>query len=289
MSHHELLEPLTLILEQEVRLDNVRPVGGGSISSAYALETSAGSYFLKANRDSTALEMFEAEGDGLTTLKANSHFAIPRVFGMDKVNGVAYLLMTLIKPAARNANYWQALGKNLAELHKVTRESFGYDRANFIGSLPQTNQSSGSWGEFFILERMTPMINLARDRGLVDTYFVRKFDLAMPKIISEMPAEPPALIHGDLWSGNLMVDDNGDATIIDPAVYFGHREMDISFSLMFGGFSQEFYDSYNDVFPMESGFDERVGLYNLYPYLVHLNLFGRSYFGHIEETIRQFT
>jgi protein-ribulosamine 3-kinase len=290
MSHNnELIEPLTLILQQEVRIDNVRPVGGGSISSAYAIETSADSYFLKANRDSTALAMFEAEGDGLATLKANSRFAIPQVFGMEKVNGVAYLLMALIKPASRTTDYWDKLGQNLADLHQVSQESFGYHRSNFIGSLQQTNQLFDSWGEFFMRERMTPMIRLARNSGLVDAGFVQKFDNAMAKIVAEMPEEPPALLHGDLWSGNLMADDHGNATIIDPAVYYGHREMDLAFTQMFGGFSDQFIRAYDEVFPLEPGFSKRVGLYNLYPYLVHLNLFGRSYFGHIENTIRQFT
>ena len=272
-----------------ISIESVRPVGGGSISRAYAIMTTAGNYFLKANNQDLAMTMFEAEMDGLKTLKEASNFAIPAVHGSTKLNGMAYLLMDLIIPAPRNSAYWQELGQNLASLHRNSNESFGYDRSNFIGSLPQANEYYSDWGEFFINERMHPMIRLARDQQLVDNSFVLKFDTAMPKIISEMPVEAPSLIHGDLWSGNLMVDADGMATIIDPAVYYGHREIDIAFSQMFGGFSNDFYVAYDEAYPMEPGFDRRAGLYNLYPYLVHLNLFGRSYFGHIDATIRQFT
>ena len=286
---NEIAAALKTILNKAISIDKIKPVGGGSISRAYAIYTSDGTFFLKANQGSQALDMFDAEKDGLKTLKTHSQFAIPQVSGSAEVNGVAYLLMELIDLAPRQTSYWQELGQNLAELHKVNNKVFGYHRSNYIGSLPQSNKSYDNWGDFFINERMSPMIRLARDQQLVDHEFVRKFHSAMPKIIAEMPVESPALIHGDLWSGNLMVDNAGRPTIIDPAVYFGHREMDIAFSQMFGGFSDEFYRAYNEAYPMEPGFSDRAGLYNLYPYLVHLNLFGHSYFGHIDYTVRKFT
>jgi fructosamine-3-kinase len=110
----------------------------------------------------------------------------------------------------------------------------------------------------------------------------------LPKILDLMPKEPPALVHGDLWSGNLMVDEQGNPCLVDPAVYYGHREMDIAFSRLFGGFSHDFYLSYHEAFPMEPGIENRIDLYNLYPLFVHLNLFGRSYFGQIDMTVSRF-
>lgn len=286
---NELNEAVRAILRKELEIENLRSVGGGSINRAYALKTSAGDFFLKANNEPMANAMFEAEIDGLASLREASSFVIPEVYGALEHKNTAYLLMDLIDSAAMQPGYWQELGNNLADLHRVVNDEFGYHRANFIGSLPQTNHAALNWGEFFIHQRMMPMIRRARDRGLVDLSFVSKFEKAMPAVVSEMPVEPASLVHGDLWSGNLIVDANGQPTIIDPAVYFGHREMDLAFSQMFGGFSQEFYDSYNEAYPLESGFSRRVDLYNLYPYLVHLNLFGRSYFGHIEQTIKKFT
>lgn len=280
---------LELILNSRVALESIRPVGGGSISSAFALNTSAGEFFLKINQGSEANHMFEAELDGLRTLIEYSDFSIPTAYGATEVDGTAYLLMGLIQSTARSSDYWQQLASKLADLHNQQAEKFGYHRTNYIGSLNQINSESASWKDFFASQRMTPMIKLARDQGLVDNSFVAKFDAAIPKIVKEMPDESPSLVHGDLWSGNLMADESGNATIIDPAVYYGHREMDLAFSQMFGGFSNEFYQAYQEAYPMEPGFSERVGLYNLYPYLVHLNLFGRSYFSHIDYTIRQFT
>lgn len=280
---------LESILATNVEIYSAKPVGGGSISSAYSLDTSQGEFFLKSNHATESKQMFDAELDGLTVLREFSDFNIPQAYGVTEIGDTSYLLMGLIKSTSRNAEYSQLLAQRLAGLHSNQNDAFGYHRPNFIGSLPQVNEYANTWSEFFISQRMNPMIKLARDSGLVEQSFVTKFDAAIPKIVAEMPIEPPSLVHGDLWGGNLMVDDRAEATIIDPAVYYGHREMDLSFSQMFGGFSNEFYQVYQEVMPMEPGFSQRVDLYNLYPYLVHLNLFGRSYFGHIEYTIRRFT
>ena len=285
----ELQKALNYLLKGEVDIFSIKPVGGGSISRAYAISSGSGDFFLKVNTDAHALAMFEAEEDGLKTLKTHSKFVIPAVYGARNIEGTAYLMMDLINSAPRLTSFSQDLGRNLAELHQVKGKSFGYHQDNFIGSLPQSNQHKSNWGEFFISQRMLPMIRLAREQKLVDAGFIKTFESALPKIIAEMPEENPSLVHGDLWSGNLMVDQYGKATIIDPAVYYGHREMDLAFTQMFGGFDNEFYQAYNEAYPMELGFSARIGLYNLYPYLVHLNLFGRSYFGHIEQTIRKFT
>jgi fructosamine-3-kinase len=133
------------------------------------------------------------------------------------------------------------------------------------------------------------MVEMALNNGLITNAFVASIELALDKIVELMPKEPPAFIHGDLWSGNLMVDSQGQPCLIDPSVYYGHREMDIAFSHLFGGFDQQFYETYQDVYPFEPGFSSRIDLYNLYPLLVHLNLFGRSYLGQIESTLSRFT
>ena len=134
-----------------------------------------------------------------------------------------------------------------------------------------------------------PMVKMAVDNKLATAVFVANIELVLKEIITIMPEEPPALVHGDLWSGNLMVDSKGQPCLIDPAVYYGHREMDLAFSHLFGGFDQRFYEVYHDVYPLQPGFDKRIDLYNLYPLLVHLNLFGRSYLGQIENIIARFT
>ena len=286
---NEIQHACLAILGKEVSIQSIKTIGGGSISNSLGLRTNHGSFFLKMNNSKHAPVMFESELDGLEVLAKSSNFMIPKVFGSIELSGTSYLLMELIESGSRHNEFWDKLGKSLAGLHRNRAEQFGHYRSNFIGSLPQLNNYIDTWSEFFISQRLNPMLALARNEQLVDRSFVKRFDQAMPALVNEMPIEPASLIHGDLWSGNLMVDNAGNPTLIDPAVYYGHREMDLAFSHMFGGFSVEFYESYDNAYPLEPGFETRIAIYNLYPQLVHLNLFGMSYFESIDRTISRFT
>jgi fructosamine-3-kinase len=186
-----------------------------------------------------------------------------------------------------NPVYWQELGVGLAQLHMATQEQFGYATNNYIASLVQTNSPKNSWQEFFIENRLEPLAGKAYYQGLLSLEFFKKFQEMYPKLENLLPKEKPALLHGDLWSGNIMRGKNGSPCLIDPAVYYGHREMDLAFSRMFGGFEEGFYQSYETVFPLEPGFEERIPIYNLYPLLVHLLLFGKSYLSGIERTVNR--
>ena len=130
---------------------------------------------------------------------------------------------------------------------------------------------------------------MVSSKGLIDAHIQKKFDLLFNKLEELVPDESPALLHGDLWSGNFMTNSDGDASIFDPAIYYGHRETELAFTQLFGGFSPEFYHYYDAEFPLESGFDERVDIHNLYPLLVHVNLFGSSYLSGIIQTLKKFT
>jgi protein-ribulosamine 3-kinase len=280
---------LSQALSNPVDVGELSAVGGGSISRTYKLQSSAGMFFLKLNEAENAVEMFQTEANGLNILRNKSAFTIPRVISLDSEDGTAYLLMDLIVSANRSSNYWEDLAVKLAGLHRQTSAKFGLSENNFIGSLPQQNNFADDWSSFFIDKRILPMVNMAVNNGLVTNAFVADIEVVLRKIVELMPKEPPALVHGDLWSGNLLVEGHGQPCLIDPAVYYGHREMDIAFSQLFGGFGQRFYETYQEVYPMEPGFDSRIDLYNLYPLLVHLNLFGRSYLGQIEHIIGRFT
>jgi protein-ribulosamine 3-kinase len=282
-------ELLSRALSQLVEVSGLSPVGGGSISSTYKIMSSAGIFFLKVNDAEYADAMFNTEANGLDLLRENSAFTIPQVISINNEGNTAFLLMNFIDSSSIGNNYWQELGINLAELHRQTNSIFGLSENNFIGSLPQQNDFAGDWSSFFIDRRILPMVKMAVNNGLVTNALVVKIEIVLNNIADLMPKEPPALVHGDLWSGNLMVDSQGQPCLIDPAVYYGHREMDIAFSHLFGGFEQRFYEVYQDVYPLEPGFDSRIDIYNLYPLLVHLNLFGRSYLGQIENILARFT
>ena len=170
-------------------------------------------------------------------------------------------------------------------MHKYTSDSFGFFEDNFIGHTPQENipnqKQATSWTSFYFEKRLLFQFKLAEKQGLSSGNLRDSFYKLESKIDSIIPVseESPTLLHGDLWSGNYLADEKGDPVIIDPAVYYGHREADLAMTKLFGGFSASFYSAYNEVYPLEDGYSYRENIYILYHVLNHLNLFGMSYHG----------
>jgi len=171
---------------------------------------------------------------------------------------------------------------------RLTNTNFGLDYNNYIGSLHQQNNLHPTWVDFFINERLQPQIKLARDNNEIDSTTILKFENLYKKLDEVFPKEKPALLHGDLWSGNFMSDEKGESVIMDPTVYYGHREMDIAMAKLFGGFDAEFYSSYNEHYPLENGWEQRINVCNLYPLMVHVNLFGGGYLGQVKSILSKF-
>jgi protein-ribulosamine 3-kinase len=279
------------VIEQEIGpglvLKSHKGIGGGCIHNGVRLILDKGSYFLKWN-DTIDLDMFETEALGLEFLRKISVINIPEVIGIGTINGTAYLLMNFIEPAPRSESYWEDFGSKLAQLHQKSNEYFGLDHDNYIGSLPQENNFKSNWIDFFIDLRLDVMLTRASKKGLVDTPIIKKFEQLYAKLPSLILSEKPSLLHGDLWSGNVLVGMDGQVALIDPAVYFGHREVELAFTGLFGGFDRRFYQAYNDSFSLQPGYEDRFEIYNLYPLLVHLNLFGSSYLSGIKHVLNRF-
>jgi len=273
------------IFGKPVKTKQVKLVAAGNLNQAIFLSTEKGDYFLKTNYESQA-DIFEKEALALEYLKAHTSLYIPSVYGFGKVNELNYLLTEWIPSGRKSGGYWEILGQGLAQLHMVTSKNFGLDHDNYIAVLPQINTPKATWTEFFISQRLEPILGKAFYDGLIEKKFMDKFRGIYSKLPSVFPNEIPALLHGDLWSGNVMESAIGEPVLIDPAIYFGNREVDLAFSKLFGGFDSRFYQAYEDVFPLEPGFEDRVKIYNLYPLLVHLNLFGKSYLAPIEKTVK---
>ncbi len=269
-------------LEQQLghRIYRSRPVSGGDINDASVLEMKDGSlYFLKYHTGTDA-DMFEKEARGLSLLRKHARgIHIPEVVmtGFARGSNVGYLIMDFIQPVAPDPGFYREFGRSLAALHRVTNTSFGLDHDNYIGRLPQSNRRHHSWVDFFIRERLEPQVAMAVAKGQLSPDVVRKFDRLYQKLPELFPKEPPALLHGDLWSGNFMCSNRKIPVLIDPAVYFGHREIELAFTRLFGGFDEHFYQAYEEAYPLNPGFEERKDIYNLYPLLVHTNLFGGTY------------
>jgi fructosamine-3-kinase len=279
---------LSLKFGNDFLLKNFTPFAGGCINNGGRILTNQGSFFLKWNNAEKFPGMFAAEAKGLHLLASTNAIRIPQLLNSFERGGYQFIVMEFIESRQRSPHYWHLLGQRLALLHKSTDEYFGLDHDNYIGSLHQQNQRSGSWIDFFITHRLNVQLAIAVEQGSADKYLVKKFETLYKKLPSILTNERPSLVHGDLWNGNLITDDQGLPCLIDPAVYYGHREVDLAMSQLFGGFSSEFYDAYQEVFPLAPGLSQRFDLYNLYPLLVHLNLFGKGYLRQVLDIIDSF-
>jgi fructosamine-3-kinase len=265
------------------------PVGGGSINDTYEVQTNAAKkFFCKVNSHSKFPGLFEAERQGLELLQAQRVIRIPRVYGSFVMDDSQVLVMEWIGQGKRTAGFWQLFGQQLAALHFVEDRLFGLGADNYMGSLPQKNQQSDKWKKFFISQRLEPQIILAVENGLLSAKEAAQFEKVYVKLKDIFPFSVPRLLHGDLWSGNFVCDEQNRPVLIDPAVYYGHPAIDLGMTTLFGGFDTAFYDSYRHYLPFPPNYHEQWEVCNLYPLLIHLNLFGESYKSAIINTIRRY-
>jgi len=274
--------------QKETQYISHSSVGGGCINECFKISTTQETYFVKINSATKYPKMFEKEALGLKQLAEANVIRIPDVVALGSNDNYSFLVLEHINSKGQKDDFWNDFAYKLAKLHKKTSELFGLDHDNYIGSLQQSNQQHANWIDFFILERLEPLVKIAYNKRLIDNKLNKQFNILYSKLNSLIPQECPSLIHGDLWSGNFISDENGEVCIIDPAVYYGHREAEIAFTKMFGGFSHSFYEYYNDYFPLEKDWQKRIDLFNLYPALVHLILFGSSYYSLVKHNIQQY-
>ena len=284
-------------LEQALRralgagVTKARRLAGGDINDAFELELANGArVFLKANASAPA-SMFPAEARGLEWLRGAGALRVPEVLAVSggREGEPCFLVLELLTSAAPRGNFDEQLGRGLAQLHRFGAPGFGLDHDNFIGSLPQRNRAHGSWAEFFWSERLEPQLDRAVASGRATPRLragLERLSAKLPQLVG--PNEPPARLHGDLWGGNLHVDQQGAPCLIDPAVYGGHREMDLAMMRLFGGFAEAVFRAYEESWPLAPGHAERVALYQLYPLLVHVNLFGSGYVDSVERSLARY-
>ena len=259
-----------------------RALSGGDINEAYAVTLADGrAFFVKTNRRPPP-GMFPAEARGLGWLAQPGALRVPAVAAVDE----AFLALELLRPGPRSASFDEELGRGLAALHRTRPTGFGLDHDNFIGRLPQSNRPAPDWSTFYARERLEPQLRRALDAGVAPPSLGRQVKRLYARLDALVgPPEPPARLHGDLWGGNLMGDERGAPCLIDPAVYGGHREVDLAMMQLFGGFGPRVFAAYAESYPLAAGHEERVPLYQLYPLLVHVNLFGGSYVGAVESAL----
>lgn len=260
------------------------PLGASATSQVTRYTFSCGRSVVWKEQPGMSYDFFQSEADGLSAIRATAAIKVPDVFFVGE-NG---LLMEDLRPANPGASYWSDLGRQLAELHGHPAPSFGFHRDNFIGLSPQPNRLTRDGHEFFAECRLLHQASAALDRGLLSTHQLRQVEYIASSLSHLIPQAPAVLIHGDLWSGNILSNVDGQPAIIDPAAHWGWAMCDLAMTQLFGQFGQAFYESYNDHNQLPEGWDEAVPVLNLYHQLNHLNLFGLTYADSVKSVLDRY-
>ncbi len=285
-----------------------RPVGGGCIGESHALRLADGTRLFAKDYAAGPHGMASAEARGLAWLAEASALPVARVHAHSDAAGI--LLLEWIEGAPPRADFAERLGHGLALLHRhgapqrapdegaarfdsrshsAPAPRFGFEEDNFIGTLQQDNTPAADWPAFYANRRLLPLVRCACEAGVLPPAHARRAEALCARLPGLCgPAETPARLHGDLWSGNVMTDAEGGPIVIDPAVYRGHREIDLAMMHLFGGFPRRVFDAYAEAFPLAHGADERVLLHQLYPLLVHVVLFGGHYVESFDAGVRRY-
>ena len=263
------------------------PLGGGCIAQTEKWHTADGQVVVAKTGGGQAMS-FLMEANGLKELQKAEALRVPEVLYADE----ELLLLELIEEGPRRSDFFDYFGRALARMHRFTSKNFGFYEDNFIGATPQVNRPAGSeaedWTEFYRNKRLRYQYELARKKGYVDRQFEVLFE-QLDEGLSDLlrgSEEAPSLLHGDLWAGNYMRDTEGLPVLIDPAVYYGHREAELAMTKLFGGFDASFYQAYKEEWPLKPGYERREAVYTLYHVMNHLNLFGTGYLSHCLQLMR---
>ncbi|GKS69253.1 fructosamine-3-kinase [Nitrosomonas sp. PY1] len=274
---NDISQQIATITQRKFFIKEKRLLTGGCISQSFRISNGTQIYFVKLNSREN-LAIFDSEADGLNEIQQSKIIRIPNTICVGHNAQSAWLVLEYVALHSEIQSSAQKLGTQLAAMHRITAKQYGWKRDNFIGSTPQINTWSHNWIRFWQEKRLSYQLKLAAQNG-----YGGKLQVFGERLLTELEhffqnRQPPSsLLHGDLWQGNYAFDSNNNPILFDPAVYFGDRETDIAMTELFGGFSPAFYSAYQNDYPLDSGYNMRKIIYNLYHILNHLNLFGNSY------------
>lgn len=273
-----IVEHIEQVTGRSFSVGQQQNMGGGSINDAFLLTGENGQqYFVKTNRTGQKA-MFEAETRGLHEIASSHTIKVPKPVCFGENQAQSYIVLEYLDMVGRADQ--RVLGEQLAAMHQVTAEQFGWEINNTIGATFQPNDWMDNWLSFWSEQRLGFQLQLAAQNGYGGELqsLGEKLLLAMPKLFSGLEIKP-SMLHGDLWGGNVAGLKDGTPVIFDPALYYGDREADLAMTYVFGGFAPDFYASYQNAFPLDDGFAVRKTFYNIYHIINHLNLFGGGYHG----------
>lgn len=259
------------------------PISHSKYSNTWKADLGGDIFFVKSYVEA---DMAAAELHSIRMIDNTNTVKVPKIVGNFASNSGAVIALEWIESRPGSEKDYKLLGEKLAALHLITFESYGFERDNYIGGLLQSNAQNDSYAQFYVNNRLQTQVDLALSKGLISQEENKTIIKALKNAEKLLSNVKPSLLHGDLWSGNVLFDKSGEPFLIDPCCYFGHSESDIAMTLLFGGFGHGFYDTYFEVIPRTCGFDQRIQIYQLYYLLVHLNLFGRAYRDSVMRTVR---
>lgn len=262
-------------------------LSGGDTSSAFLARGKSNSFFVKMSTRSQASGMFEVEAQSMDYLYKKG-VPVPKVVLNGQIASTAYLILDYVEEGRADAASWKSLGDIVVGLHQIEGKKFGWELDNFIGPLPQINTYESDWATFYTQYRLKPQFDLALRKGLLEVEEIPDEAKMYSFLFDLFSSIRPRLLHGDLWSGNFLFDSIGQPYLIDPAIYYGDRLVDLAMSQLFGGFDSVFYKRYYESFPQEAGFKERIDIYQLYYLMVHLNLFGGGYYHQMRRILERY-
>ncbi len=264
-------------------LQRLTPVAGGSINRTFQVETANGERFFYKTHRSPPPRLFESEAQGLQALAKSGVIAVPRVVAVNSKG----LLLEFIDTTCPESSFWTKLGEQLAALHAEPVPCFGFYTDNYCGATPQANPTTMDGWQFYSEQRLRPLAVAAQQKKRLNNEDIAAIESLCRRLPELIPEQPPALIHGDLWSGNLLCRNNRPV-LIDPATYWGWAEADLAMTALFGGFPPAFYHSYQVTAPLIPGWQQRFDIYNLYHLLNHLLLFGSAYLAQVRRVLHRF-
>ena len=281
----EITQAITQATGKNFAIADTKSVSGGCINQGYKIIGNDIEYFVKLNQASEA-EMFAAEALGLKQMYATKTIAVPQPICWGTAANSSYIVLQWLDLGRGNDHSWTEMGRQLAAMHREGKsDRFGWERNNTIGSTPQINTWTDNWADFFAEHRIGYQLKLAKRRGGSFPDTDKVVSAVRDRLANRQPQA--SLVHGDLWSGNAAIAADGSPVIIDPATYYGDREVDLAMTELFGSFPAAFYRGYNEVWQLDGGYQQRKSVYNLYHVLNHFNIFGGGYASQAKRTIAQ--
>lgn len=284
--YQRLLSAISDQLGTVFQSESIRPESGGQINQSFSVHDGAVRYFIKTSSLANAAQMFAAEAAGLEDIRRSNSLRVPEVLATGEFEKGGYLCLEHL-PLQRLSNA-KTFGENLAVLHNHHAREFGWSTDNWIGTTPQCNSPTARWDEFWIRCRLTPQIELAQFNGMDEQTLEQLMSVrsATPEIL-EGHNPPAALLHGDLWMGNVASLATDQSVVFDPAVYYGDAETDLAMLTLFGSPPEDFWPAYRHTHPAKPGFEQRQALYQLYHLINHFNLFGSGYTQSVQAVCRR--